>query len=247
MTKLLTVKNLKTELPDSSHTKILTGVNLSINQGEIHALMGQNGSGKSTLAQTIMGSPFYRVVEGDVELEGQNLSGLDSAQRSKLGIFLSFQTPVEIGGVNIGSFLRLIHNKSHDSQLSPIKFRELAKPKLELLGLTEDIFKRYLNDGFSGGEKKRLEMLQMLVLEPKLVILDEVDSGLDVDALKIVGDAVTYLHEKTNCAVLVITHYSRLFKYLKPQFVHVLADGKIAKSGPPELVDVLEEKGYAGI
>ncbi|RJR27103.1 Fe-S cluster assembly ATPase SufC [candidate division WWE3 bacterium] len=241
---MLAIKNLHSSIGGS---EILKGVNLDVLEGKVHALMGQNGSGKSTLAQTIMGHPSFEVTAGDIELNGTSILDMEPTERARAGIFLSFQYPSEVGGVNIASYLRLIYNKSHDAHLSPVKFREILKEKMEILRMKEDFLSRYLNDGFSGGEKKRMEMLQMLVLEPKLVILDEVDSGLDIDAVKIVSAAVQHLHEATRASILIITHYSRILKYIEPDFVHIMKDGLIAKTGGAELANELEEKGYAHI
>lgn len=227
------------------NTQILSDFSLKISRGEIHALMGHNGSGKSTLAQTVMGNPVYAVTKGSILFEGDDISELSPNERSQKGIFLSFQHPSEVTGVTVGSYLRTIYNSKHDTKLSPVNFRKFIKEKLELLDMSEAYLERYLNDGFSGGEKKRMEMLQMLLLEPKLAILDEVDSGLDIDALKIVSDAVNYLHTNNQTAVLLITHYTRILKYIQPEFVHVMKSGKIVKSGDSKLAHELEEKGYA--
>jgi len=241
---LLKIADLKAHIDDK---EILKGVNLEVLQGKTHALMGKNGSGKSTLAQVLMGNPTYEVSEGTVFLEGSSLLELEPEERAHLGVFLSFQYPSEVTGVNVGSYLRLIYNKSHEKPLSPIKFREYIKDKLELLNIKDDFLTRYLNDGFSGGEKKRMEMLQMLILEPKLAILDEVDSGLDVDAVKIVSKAVNYLKEKNGMTVLIITHYTRILKYIEPDYVHIMSEGLIVNTGTKELAHELEEKGYAHI
>lgn len=238
---LLNITNLKVNVSDK---EILKDVNLEVYSGKTHALMGKNGSGKSTLAQILMGNPTYTVKLGKVLFEGKDVLDLEPEERAKAGMFLSFQYPSEVTGVNVGSFLRLIYNKSHEKPLSPIKFREYLKDKLELLNIKEDFLKRYLNDGFSGGEKKRMEMLQMLILEPKLAILDEVDSGLDVDAVKIVSRAVNYLKEKQGMTVLIITHYTRILKYIEPDYVHIMSDGNIVSTGTKELAHEIEEKGY---
>ncbi|HOB90254.1 MAG TPA: Fe-S cluster assembly ATPase SufC [Candidatus Colwellbacteria bacterium] len=219
-------------------------MNLSVSANSIHVLMGQNGSGKSTLAQTIMGNPFYEPVAGKIEFEGVDILGLKPDERSKKGIFLSFQYPSEVAGVGIQSFLRILYNNSHEEKLTPVRFRELLFAKSDMLGINREILERSLNDGFSGGEKKKMEILQMSILEPKLAILDEVDSGLDIDSLKIVANAVDRLRKKNNMAVLIITHYARILKYLEPDFVHVMKDGRIAKSGNRRLAYELEERGY---
>jgi Fe-S cluster assembly ATP-binding protein len=238
---MLKVENLQVSIESK---QILNGVDLSVSKNSVHALMGQNGSGKSTLAQTIMGNPFYEAVAGRIEFEGVDISGLKPDERSKRGIFLSFQYPSEVAGVGIQSFLRLLYNNSHGEKLSPVKFREFLSDKADMLGISREILERSLNDGFSGGEKKKMEMLQMLILEPKLAILDEVDSGLDIDSLKTVAMAVDCLRRKNSMAVLIITHYARILKYLEPDFVHIMKDGRIAKSGDRSLACELEERGY---
>lgn len=239
---MLTATNLKVKIAEK---EIIKGLNLNINPGEIHVLMGPNGSGKSTLAQAIMGHPNYEVSDGNISFDNKNILDLQSHERSLLGIFLSFQYPSEIEGISVSNYLRLIYNKAHSAQLSPVAFRKLLKEKMEILGMKEDFMSRSLNDGFSGGEKKRMEILQMLVLEPKLAILDEVDSGLDIDALKAVAGAITYLHEKNGMSALVITHYARILKYLEPDYVHVMKDGNIIRSGDKNLAHELEETGYS--
>jgi Fe-S cluster assembly ATP-binding protein len=225
---MIEIKNLKVNIGDK---EILKGLNLEIGQNQIHAIMGPNGSGKSTLAQTLMGHPGYEVTSGEVTFMNENILEMEPNERAAKGLFLSFQYPSEVEGVNIISYLRMIYNHSHSVKLSPIKFREVLKEKMIILDIKEEFLNRYLNDGFSGGEKKRMEMLQMLVLEPKLAILDETDSGLDVDALKVVSQAVNYLAEKNGMSAIVITHYTRILNYIKPEFVHILKDGKIIKQG----------------
>jgi len=238
---MLEIKNLHIKTGDK---EIVKGLNLKIGENEIHAIMGPNGSGKSTFASTLMGHPGYEVTEGEVVFLGENLLELEANERAGKGLFLSFQYPSEVEGVNISSYLRMIYNKSHGSTVSPVKFREILKEKMEILDIKEDFVNRYLNDGFSGGEKKRMEMLQMLVLEPKLAILDETDSGLDVDALKVVSKAVNHLVTQNKMSVIVITHYTRILNYINPQFVHVLKDGKIIKEGGEELAHEIEAQGY---
>lgn len=223
---------------------ILNGVNMDVDTGEVVALMGKNGSGKSTLSNVLMGNPLYSVISGKIEFNGKNLLKMSSEERSLNGVFLSFQYPSELEGVNVGSYLRLIYNKHHAQNLSPVKFRETIKEKMELLHINEGFLSRYLNDGFSGGEKKKMEMLQMLVIEPTFVILDEVDSGLDIDALKIVSDAVNYLIQTKKSSVLLITHYARILKYVIPNRVLVMEQGKIVQEGSKELAFEIEEKGY---
>lgn len=239
---MLKVQDFKVKVSDK---EILHGVNLEIGAGEIHALMGQNGSGKSTLAQSLMGHPNYTVISGTGLINDKNILEMDPTQRASAGLFLSFQYPSEITGVNVSSYLRMIYNKKQSTPLSPVKFREILKEKLNVLEMKPEFLQRYLNEGFSGGEKKRMEMLQMLILEPKLVILDEVDSGLDIDAVKVVSKAVNYLYEKTGASVLIITHYPRILEYVKPQKVHIMKEGLIVKTGGMELAHDLEASGYA--
>ena len=238
---MLEIKNLHIKTADK---EIVKGLDLKVGKNQIHAIMGPNGSGKSTLASTLMGHPGYEVTSGEVLFLDENLLESEADERAAKGLFLSFQYPSEVEGVNISSYLRMIYNKSHETKVSPVKFREILKEKMEILDIKEEFINRYLNDGFSGGEKKRMEMLQMLVLEPKLAILDETDSGLDVDALKVVSKAVNYLVEKNQMSVIVITHYTRILNYIKPKFVHVLKDGKIIKEGGEELAHEIESQGY---
>lgn len=229
--------------------EILKGLNLSIEQGQVHALMGPNGSGKSTLAYTLAGHPNYEVTGGEILFKGQNVLELEPDQRSHLGIFLAFQYPVAIPGVSVANFLRTAinaHRKAQDPEDKgmPIpEFRKLLKEKMDLLKMDHSFAGRYLNDGFSGGEKKRAEILQMATLNPEVAILDETDSGLDIDALRNVAEGVEALRGP-NFSALVITHYQRLLNYIKPDVVHVMYNGRIAESGGPELALQLEEHGY---
>jgi Fe-S cluster assembly ATP-binding protein len=227
--------------------QILKGFSLTINAGEVHALMGLNGSGKSTLAAILAGRDGYEVTEGTVDYLGKDLLELDPEERAREGVFLAFQYPVEIPGVNSTYFLKAALNEIRKSkgqpELDAIEFLELVKDKIKLLDLKDDLLKRSVNEGFSGGEKKRNEIFQMAVLEPKLAILDETDSGLDIDALKIVSNGVNKLR-RADSAQLVITHYQRLLNYIIPDFVHVMADGRIIKSGDKNLALELESKGY---
>jgi Fe-S cluster assembly ATP-binding protein len=227
--------------------QILKGFTLTINEGEIHALMGLNGSGKSTLAAILAGRDGYEVTQGQVLYYGEDLLDLDPEERARKGLFLAFQYPVEIPGVNSTYFLKAalneIRKSKGQSELDAIEFLNLVKDKIKLLDLNEDLLKRSVNEGFSGGEKKRAEIFQMAVLEPRLAILDETDSGLDIDALKVVSSGVNKLHRKDS-AQLVITHYQRLLNYSVPDFVHVMADGRIVKSGDKNLALELESKGY---
>jgi Fe-S cluster assembly ATP-binding protein len=232
--------------------QILQGVDLTAKQGEIHAIMGPNGTGKSTLAYTLMGHPSYTVTEGQVRFKGQDVLALAPDERSRLGLFLAFQYPVSISGVTVANFLRTAINARRraadkDDKGVPIpEFRKMLKEKMELLQMDAAFAGRYLNDGFSGGEKKRAEILQMAALEPEIAILDETDSGLDIDALRIVSDGVNALMGH-NLGVIVITHYQRLLNYIKPHFVHVMIGGRIVESGGPELALSLEEHGYSWI
>jgi Fe-S cluster assembly ATP-binding protein len=242
----LVINNLHVSIDD---TEILKGVNLKINKGEVHAIMGPNGTGKSTLSYAIMGHPKYTVTQGEVLFKGQDLLELEPNERSQLGVFLAFQYPVEIPGVTLANFLRMAINAKRkfsdpESHGIPIpEFRKLLKSKMEFLKMDSSFAGRYLNEGFSGGEKKRAEILQMATLEPEIAILDETDSGLDIDALRIVSDGVNAL-KGPDLGVLIITHYQRILNYIKPDFVHVMLNGKIAESGGPELAEHLEEHGY---
>ena len=244
---ILEIKNLHAGVENK---QILKGFSLTINAGEVHALMGLNGSGKSTLAAILAGRDGYEVTEGTVNYLGKDLLELDPEERAREGVFLAFQYPVEIPGVNSTYFLKAALNeirKHHGLQeLDAIEFLALVKDKIKLLDLNEDLLKRSVNEGFSGGEKKRAEIFQMAVLEPKLAILDETDSGLDIDALKIVSSGVNKLRRADSCQ-LVITHYQRLLNHIVPDFVHVMADGKIVKSGGKELALELEAGGYEAI
>ena len=245
---MLTIENLTNEIDGKA---ILKGLSLSIKAGEIHAIMGPNGAGKSTLAYTLGGRPNYDVTGGTATFEGADLFELEPHERAAAGLFLGFQYPVEIPGVSNLQFLRESLNSQRKARgqepLSGGEFIKLAKEKAGLLGLDMEMLKRPVNVGFSGGEKKRAEMVQMGILDPKLAILDETDSGLDIDALKIVGSGINAIMRKPDKAVLLITHYQRLLDYVKPDFVHVLAAGRIVKSGGPELALELEREGYAEV
>src|SRR3954469_4677338 len=241
---MLQIKNLHARVEDK---EILRGINLTVNPGEVHAIMGPNGSGKSTLAGVLAGRDAYEVTAGEVLYEGKDLLDLDPEERAREGLFLAFQYPVEIPGVNSTYFLKAALNEVRkakgQSELDAMEFLTIVKEKMKLLELKDDLLKRSVNEGFSGGEKKRAEIFQMAILEPKLAILDETDSGLDIDALKIVSHGVNKLKRADN-AQLVITHYQRLLNYIVPDFVHVLVDGHIVKSGNKELALELEAKGY---
>ena len=241
---MLKIKDLKAQIEDN---QILKGINLEINAGEVHAIMGPNGSGKSTLSSVIAGREDYEVTDGAIDFDGEDLLDLDPEERAHKGIFLSFQYPVEIPGVTVSNFIKTAINESRKGRgEEPMEAREMLakmREKSALLEMDKSYLSRSLNEGFSGGEKKRNEIFQMAMLEPKLAILDETDSGLDIDALRIVANGVNKLRSKDN-AVVVITHYQRLLDYIKPDFVHVLYQGKIVKSGGPELAHELEERGY---
>jgi Fe-S cluster assembly ATP-binding protein len=242
----LIIKNLKVSIEDK---EILKGVNLTIKQGEIHAIMGPNGTGKSTLAYTLLGHPSYQVTDGQVLFKGQNILELAPDERSRLGLFLAFQYPVAIPGVSVANFLRTALNarrraENPDDKGVPVpEFRKLLKEKMDLLKMNHDFAGRYLNDGFSGGEKKRAEILQLATLKPEIAILDETDSGLDIDALRIVSEGVNAL-AVPDLGVMVITHYQRILNYIKPDFVHVMLGGRIVESGGAELAEQLEAHGY---
>ncbi len=228
-------------------TQILNGINLTVNAGEVHAIMGPNGSGKSTLSKVMAGHPAYEVISGQVLLNGENILELDPNERALKGMFLAFQYPVEIPGVNNANFLRMSYNakRKHDGkpEVDPLEFEELIQEKLKLVDMTEEFLDRSVNHGFSGGEKKRNEILQMLVLNPILAVLDETDSGLDIDALRVVSHAINAFKSANN-GVLMITHYQRLLNYIVPDVVHVMSEGRVVRSGDKGLALELEEKGY---
>ncbi|MEK6811997.1 MAG: Fe-S cluster assembly ATPase SufC, partial [Nanoarchaeota archaeon] len=223
---------------------ILTGVNMTVKDGEVHALMGPNGSGKTTLAYVLMGNPKYKIITGKIILNGEDITKLGPDERAKKGLFLSFQMPVEVPGVTITNFLRQAYNSLNERKISLLEFRALLEEKCKELGIDAKFLNRYLNQGFSGGEKKKVEILQMLVLNPKIAVLDETDSGLDIDALKKISEGIKKFmaHEKS---VLIITHYKRILEYVNPSKVSVMIEGKIAMEGKEELVKSLEERGYS--
>src|SRR4026209_1818825 len=241
---MLEIRNLHAAIDGN---EILKGINLTVKKGEIHAIMGPNGSGKSTLAKVLAGHPQYEVTAGEVMYEGKNLLELEPDERAREGVFMAFQYPVEVPGVSNSQFLRLAYNekmKHHgQEELDPLEFNDYLKEKAKIVDMDPQFFKRSVNEGFSGGEKKRNEILQMAVLEPKLAILDETDSGLDIDALRIVAEGVNKVRAADN-AIILVTHYQRLLNFIVPDFVHVLADGRIVKEGGKELAIELEEKGY---
>ena len=244
MTALLEIRDLHATVEG---TEILRGVSLTVNEGEIHAIMGPNGSGKSTLAKVLSGHPAYEVTGGEVIFRGENLLELEADARARAGIFLAFQYPVEIPGVSNSSFLRLAYNQTAVArgleELDPLEFDDLLREKMKLVGMDYVFASRAVNQGFSGGEKKRNEIVQLAVLDPALAILDETDSGLDIDSLRVVGSAIQKLARPDNAFVLV-THYQRLLNYIEPHHVHVFANGRIVRSGGKELALELEEKGY---
>ncbi|MEX2557674.1 MAG: Fe-S cluster assembly ATPase SufC [Actinomycetota bacterium] len=222
---------------------ILKGISLTVRRGEVHAIMGPNGSGKSTLSYVLMGKPGYTVTKGRVLLKGEDILQVAPDERARRGLFLAFQYPQEIPGVSIVNFLRTARNASKSEEMAPLAFHKFLKEKMALLGVSDEMVRRYVNQGFSGGEKKRNEILQMAVLEPEMAVLDETDSGLDIDALRAVAEGiVTVATEKMG--VLLITHYQRILNYITPDVVHVMIDGRIVQSGGPELATELEQKGY---
>jgi Fe-S cluster assembly ATP-binding protein len=247
MTAALEVKNLHVTIDDQP---ILKGIDLLVRQGEVHALMGPNGSGKSTLAYTLAGHPFYEPTAGQVIFDGLDLLEMEADERSRAGLFLAFQYPIAVPGVTVANFLRQALNarrRAEDPEDKGIPipaFRRLLKEKMDRLSIDHKFAGRYLNEGFSGGEKKRAEILQMATLEPKIAIMDETDSGLDIDALRIVADGAQTLQRENGMGVLVITHYQRILNYIEPDFVHVMLGGRIVESGGPELALQLEENGY---
>lgn len=240
---LLHIEGLRTQI---DHKEILKGVNLSVKAGEIHVIMGPNGAGKSTLAYTLMGHPNYEVLEGTASLAGEDLFEMKVDQRAKHGLFLSFQYPEVIPGITVENFLRTAKNAVSPKKQSVILFKKLLKAKMEELGIDETYASRYLNEGFSGGEKKKNEILQMKVLDPKVAILDETDSGLDVDAIRIVAQGVKQFANETN-AIIIITHYNKLLDYIKPDYVHILKDGRIVQTGGIELAQAIDDNGFAAV
>jgi len=248
MSKVLQISNLHVAIDGK---EILKGVNLTVRQGEVHALMGPNGSGKSTLSYALAGHPSYEVTEGSATLDGQDLLALDADERAKAGLFLAFQYPTSIPGVTVANFLRhAVSNvrnpdrKEGEELISMREFRKELREQMDVLGMDPEFARRYLNEGFSGGEKKRAEVLQLAMLRPAFAILDETDSGLDIDAVRVVSEGVNKVAEREKTGVLVITHYQRILNYIKPSFVHILFGGRIVEEGGPELVTLLEEQGY---
>ena len=240
---MLQIKNLYV---NHEGKEILKGVNLNLEKGKIHALMGPNGSGKTTLAYVLMGHPKYKITSGEILLNGEDLVKIGPNERAKKGLFLSFQQPIEVSGVTISNFLRQAYNSLNKGKLSLLEFRHLLEKKCKELGIDPKFLNRYLNEGFSGGEKKKAEILQLLVLNPKIAVLDETDSGLDIDALKKVAEGVNKFMNKEK-TILIITHYKRILDYVKPDKVFIMVNGKIVVEGGSDLVDHLEEKGYGWI
>ena len=242
------IKNLHVAAGDK---QILKGVDLHVRSGEFHALMGPNGSGKSTLANAVMGHPNFDVTEGQILFDGQDITEADPDERARSGLFMAFQYPVAIPGVSVAKYLRMVmnaHREARGEQAISLKdFRKTVEAAMELTSVPREFSNRYLNEGFSGGEKKRMEILQLALLNPKLAVLDETDSGLDIDALNTVAAGVNTVAEGTDMGVLIITHYQRILHMVRPQFVHIMFDGRIVKEGGPELVEQLEKRGYGWI
>ncbi len=241
MVKSIELKKLKVNVDDK---EILHGIDLKINKGEIHVLMGPNGAGKSTISNSILGLPKYNVVSGEILYDGESVIDLDVNERAKQGVFLSFQSPIEIEGVTFVNFLRTTYNAFKGEEMKMTAFHKMIKEKMKELNMDPSFRTRSVNVGFSGGEKKRSEILQLSLLEPDFALLDELDSGLDVDALKLLSTQVLKIKEKTNMGILLVTHHSKILKYLKPDFVHVMKNGKIIQVGGMELVDRIESKGF---
>jgi len=237
---MLKIENLHVEIDGN---EIIKGLSLEVGKGEIHAIMGPNGSGKSTLANVLMGHPRYELTEGSVTFEGEDVLELEPDERAKMGMFLAFQYPSEVPGVSVANFLRTAVNSVREKELSPMEMYRLLQEKMRIMKMDPKFAERYLNEGFSGGEKKRNEILQMLMLDPKLAIMDETDSGLDIDALQVVARGVNEIRSPEFSAV-IITHYQRILRYIEPDHVHVMLDGRIVTSGGKELAEELEEKGY---
>ncbi|HEX9664426.1 MAG TPA: Fe-S cluster assembly ATPase SufC [Patescibacteria group bacterium] len=248
MKNILEIKNLKVNLKEENK-QILKGINLEIKPGEVHALMGPNGAGKSTLAKVLFDHPSFELTDGRMIFDGREINALSTTERAQLGMFLAFQTPEELSGITVSSFLRSAYNalrKAHDPDFKEVRafqFKKILEEKMAELKFNPEFADRYINEGFSGGEKKKAEILQLAVLEPKLAVLDEIDSGLDVDAMKLVSEGVNKLIKK-GLSVLIVTHYQRILDYIKPDYVHVIIDGQIAETGGPELAKKLETEGF---
>ncbi len=237
----LEIKNLHTK---ADNKKILKGINLTVQSGEIHAIMGPNGSGKSSLCKTILGHENYKILKGTIKLNNQNLLNLKTHKRAQLGIFLGFQAPIEIPGVSLNNFLRTTKNNIKKEPENPLEFLKKIKKEAKSLKISEELIDRGINENLSGGEKKKTEIMQMSILEPKIIILDEIDSGLDIDALKLLTKKINQIFEKNNNGIILITHYQRILNYIKPNFVHIISDGKIIKSGTSKLAKEIEKNGY---
>lgn len=240
MSELLRVENLHVSVGGK---ELLHGINLTVNKGEVHVIMGVNGAGKSTLLHAIMGNPVYKVTEGHIYFEGQEITDLSVDKRANLGIFLSFQNPISVAGITMENFIRTAKTTISGKQQRLFPFKRLMKARMEDLEMNPSYADRYLNDGFSGGERKKSEILQMRILDPKLAMLDETDSGLDVDAVRIVSKNISEYHNENN-SLLIITHLNQILKFITPEYVHVLIDGRIVKEGGPELVDEIETNGF---
>lgn len=240
MSELLRVENLHVSVGGK---ELLHGINLTVNQGEVHVIMGVNGAGKSTLLHAIMGNPVYQITEGHIYFEGEDITQLSVDKRAKLGIFLSFQNPISVAGITMENFIRTAKTTISGKQQRLFPFKRLMRQRMEDLVMDPSYADRYLNDGFSGGERKKSEILQLRILDPKLAMLDETDSGLDVDAVRIVSKNISEYHNEGN-AILLITHLNQILKFIQPEFVHVLIDGRIVKEGGPELVDEIETNGF---
>ena len=236
----LEIRNLHVRIEER---EILHGVDLTVEKGQTHALMGPNGSGKSTLANTIMGNPNYEVTEGQIVFNGEDITEADPDERARAGLFMAFQYPATVPGVSVANFLRLAVNARRDEPMKVKDFGKFMRTNVDMLKIDSSFTSRYLNEGFSGGEKKRAEILQMAMLRPEIAVLDETDSGLDIDALRVVADGVNAL-SGPDLGSLIITHYTRILNYVRPQFVHIMLDGRVVREGGPELADELEEKGY---
>jgi Fe-S cluster assembly ATP-binding protein len=244
----LEIRNLHASAGD---TEILKGLDLDVEKGKIHALMGPNGSGKSTLANVIMGHPNFEMTEGTITFRGEDVTEMEPDERARAGLFMAFQYPVAVPGVTVTKYLRTVinaHREARDEEPIPLKeFRQLVTQAMELTNVPKEFASRYLNEGFSGGEKKRMEMLQLALQEPEVAVLDETDSGLDIDALRVVANAVNSVAQQSEMGVLIITHYQRILHLIQPDFIHVMVGGRIVKEGGPELVEELEEHGYGPI
>lgn len=240
MSELLRVENLHVSVGGK---ELLHGINLTVNQGEVHVIMGVNGAGKSTLLHAIMGNPVYQITEGHIYFEGEDITQLSVDKRAKLGIFLSFQNPISVAGITMENFIRTAKTTISGKQQRLFPFKRLMRQRMKDLAMDPSYADRYLNDGFSGGERKKSEILQLRILDPKLAMLDETDSGLDVDAVRIVSKNISAYHKEGN-AILLITHLNQILKFIQPEFVHVLIDGRIVKEGGPELVDEIETNGF---